>query len=76
VSVVPLESSGGPLLLEAGQVAALLGVGKTKVFEMMASGELPVVRIGRLVRVPRAELEQWVRERTERRGVWTERLAS
>jgi excisionase family DNA binding protein len=76
VSVVPLESSSGQLLLKAGEVAALLGIGRTRVFEMMASGELPVVQIGRLVRVPRSELEQWVRDRTERRGVWTERLAS
>jgi len=51
------------LLLRAEEVARLLGIGRTKVYELIGRGELPVVRIGRLVRVPRAELEQWIRDR-------------
>jgi excisionase family DNA binding protein len=60
-----------PLLLRAGEVAKLLGLGRSTVFAMLAAGELPVVRIGRSVRVPRAALERWVDERTDhdtRRG--------
>jgi excisionase family DNA binding protein len=53
-----------PLLLRAGDVAKLLGLGRSKVFAMLAAGELPVVRIGRSVRVPRAALERWIDERT------------
>jgi excisionase family DNA binding protein len=53
-----------PLLLKAADVAKLLGLGRTKVFAMLAAGELPVVRIGRSVRVPRAALERWVVEHT------------
>jgi len=53
-----------PLLLRAAEVARLLGVGRTKVFEMMAAGELPVIRMGRCVRVPRRELHEWLRQRT------------
>ncbi len=49
-----------PLLLRAGEVAKLLGLGRSKVFAMLAAGELPVMRIGRSVRVPRAALEGWV----------------
>lgn len=52
------------MLLRAGEVAELLGLGRTKVFEMLAAGELPTVRIGRCVRVPRSELEAWVRSIT------------
>ena len=33
-------------------------------FQMMATGELPCVRIGRAVRVPRSALERWVRAQT------------
>jgi excisionase family DNA binding protein len=55
-----------PLLLRAGDVAKLLGLGRSKVFAMLAAGELPVVRIGRSVRVPRAALERWIDERTWR----------
>jgi excisionase family DNA binding protein len=55
-----------PLLLKAGDVAKLLGLGRSKVFAMLAVGELPVIRIGRSVRVPRAALEDWIAERTQR----------
>jgi excisionase family DNA binding protein len=54
-----------PLLLRSGEVAKLLGLGRSTVFAMLAAGELPVVRIGRSVRVPRAALERWVDERTD-----------
>ena len=54
-----------PLLLKAGDVAKLLGLGRSKVFGMLAVGELPVVRIGRSVRVPRAALEDWIAEHTQ-----------
>jgi len=53
-----------PVLLRAQEVAKILGIGRTKVFEMLATGELPVLRIGRSVRVPRGELHEWVRQRT------------
>ncbi|HUY74674.1 MAG TPA: excisionase family DNA-binding protein [Candidatus Dormibacteraeota bacterium] len=45
------------LLLRVGEVAQLLNLGRTRTFELIASGELPVVRIGRAVRVPRNELD-------------------
>jgi excisionase family DNA binding protein len=54
-----------PLLLKAGDVAKLLGLGRSKVFTMLAVGELPVVRIGRSVRVPRAALDDWIAEHTQ-----------
>ncbi len=57
-----------PLLLKAGDVAKLLGLGRSKVFAMLAVGELPVIRIGRSVRVPRAALEHWIAEHTQDSG--------
>jgi excisionase family DNA binding protein len=54
-----------PLLLKAGDVAKLLGLGRSKVFAMLAVGDLPVIRIGRSVRVPRAALEDWIAEHTQ-----------
>src|SRR5262249_7142281 len=53
-----------PLLLKAGEVASLLGISRSTAFVMMASGELPVIRIRRSVRVPRDALYGWIRERT------------
>jgi len=55
-----------PLLLKAGDVAKLLGLGRSTVFAMLGVGELPVIRIGRSVRVPRAALEDWIAEHTQR----------
>jgi excisionase family DNA binding protein len=52
------------ILLRAAEVAAALGVGRATAYELMASGALPTVRIGRTVRVPRAGLEAWVRRQT------------
>jgi len=53
-----------PLLLRAEEAARLLSLGRSKVFEMMAAGELPgVVRFGRAVRISRAALEAWIKER-------------
>lgn len=50
-------------LLRPDEVRKILGVGRTKLYEMVRTGELPVIRIGRLVRIPRAELDRWLGER-------------
>jgi len=52
------------LLMRAEEVARVLGLGRSKVYELMQSGALPVVRIGRSVRVARVALEEWVRTNT------------
>jgi excisionase family DNA binding protein len=52
-------------LLRVEEVARVLGIGRTKAFEMVARRELPVIRMGRLVRVPRAALAAWIADRTE-----------
>ena len=41
-----------PLLLTIREAAALLSVGRTTVYELIAEGELETVHIGRSVRVP------------------------
>ncbi len=71
----PSQPTEFALLLDSRQVAQLLGIGRTKAFELMARGELPVVRIGRCVRVSRAGLAVWIAERTAHCGT-PERLRS
>ena len=56
------------LLLNADQVAKMIGMGRTKVYEMMAAEELPVVRIGTAVRVPKQRLLQWIDRNTREQG--------
>ena len=54
-----------PLLLRAEEGARILGISRSKFFELMARNEIPgVVRIGRCVRVSRLSLERWVREQS------------
>ena len=60
MSQAPQLVVGEPLLLRADEAASLLAIGRTKVFEMMAAGELPVIRIGRCVRIPKDQLERWI----------------
>jgi excisionase family DNA binding protein len=45
-------AGNGPLLLTIRETAALLSVGRTTVYELVAAGELETVHIGRSVRVP------------------------
>ncbi len=56
------------ILLRAEEVASALSIGRSKAYEMIASGELPVVRIGRSVRGSAEALREWVEDRTSDRA--------
>jgi len=51
------------LLLSVPEVAKTLGLGRTKVYELIAMEGLPVVRFGRAVRVSVTSLQQWIEQR-------------
>lgn len=59
------ENDATVVLLKARQVATLLGISRSQAYAMMATGRLPIVRIGRSVRVPKAALIEWIRNNTE-----------
>ena len=56
-----------PLLLSIPDVAASLGLGRSKVYELIAKEGLPVIRFGRSVRVSAASLQKWVEQREQHR---------
>lgn len=58
------QLANAPLLIDSREVARLLGIGRTKAFTMMARDELPVIRIGRCVRVSREALVLWISNQT------------
>ena len=58
-----------PLLLSIPDVAASLGLGRSKVYELIAKEGLPVIRFGRSVRVSAASLQKWV-EQNENTSSW------
>ncbi len=50
-----------PLLVSIAESCVLLGIGRTKVYELVAAGELKTRLIGRRRMVPRAELERFIK---------------
>lgn len=48
------------LLLDVREVASLLGCGRTYVYGMIQRGELPVVKLGRLTRIPASSVADMV----------------
>jgi excisionase family DNA binding protein len=51
---------GERLLYRVGEAAELLGIGKSKAWELVARGDLPSVKIDGARRVPRSGLENYV----------------
>jgi excisionase family DNA binding protein len=47
------------LLYDTREAARLLSISRTKVYELMASGQLESVRIGRSRRIPAEELRRF-----------------
>jgi excisionase family DNA binding protein len=64
----PHEGEPQRLLLRIPEVAETLGIGRTKIYELIATGELPTIRVGRAVRISVSALQKWVEER-EQQGV-------
>jgi excisionase family DNA binding protein len=60
------SSSIAPMLLTVRQVEAALQLGRTRTYELLRSGEIPVRRIGRLIRVSRSALEEWIAQTSGR----------
>jgi excisionase family DNA binding protein len=63
---VDFESGDGgsvgrlPMLLTVRDVEAELQLGRTRTYELLRSGEIPALRIGRALRIPREALERWI----------------
>ena len=53
-----------PLLLDPVEVGKLLSLSRPKVCDMVRSGQIPSVRIGRSVRIPRDLLIDWIQHTT------------
>lgn len=53
-----------PLLLKVPDAAAMLGVGRSTLYELIQTGDLVAVRIGRSVRIPARAIREYA-ERLE-----------
>jgi excisionase family DNA binding protein len=52
-----------PWLLTIPEVAIALGLGRTKVYELIAFDGLPVIKLGGATRVSAASLQKWIEQR-------------
>jgi len=55
------------LLLKPSEVAKVLGIGRSLIYELIARREIPSVRLGRCLRVPTESLKQWLKDQETRR---------
>ncbi len=51
------------LLLTVEEAARRLGIGRSFAWELVRKGELPSIRLGRLVRIPVRTLDEWVQRK-------------
>ena len=59
-----LEAAPSPGLLTIPQVAEYLGVCRAHVYKLINNG-LPVIRLGRLVRIHMTSLQRWLQDQEE-----------
>ncbi len=46
--------------LKVPEIAGVLRIARSRAYELVGSGEIPSIRIGRSVRVNRRELDAWL----------------
>lgn len=57
-----------PMLLTVKDLEIELQLGRTRTYELVRSGVIPTIRIGRSVRIPREALRRWVDTQTSADG--------
>ena len=55
------QQSVEPICVRINDAARMIGVGRTKLYELISSGELETVKIGKATRVTTASLYELVR---------------
>lgn len=56
--------SGESPLLRVREVAALLGVSRSRVYDLIGKGAIPAIRIDGALRVPRSAWDEWLGAKT------------
>lgn len=53
-----------PICVRINDAARMIGVGRTKLYELISSGELEAVKIGKATRITTASLNELVKRRS------------
>ena len=62
------ERTAPPLTMTVEETADALGIGRTLAYELVTRGELPALRLGRRIVIPRSAIEELVNARTTQAG--------
>ena len=54
-----------PICVKVNDAARMIGVGRTKLYELIASGEIEVVKLGKSTRITTASLHKMVMRQRE-----------
>lgn len=54
------SADGGPLLVSIAHTVELTGCSRSLIYELIATGTLRAVKVGRRTLIPHAELRRWV----------------
>lgn len=54
-----------PLLLDMEQAMEVLALGRSKIYELVETEGLPIIRLGKSIRFPYKALEQWIEQRMQ-----------
>ena len=60
VSTVPYSIDELPLVLRVDELSVALGIGRNTAYELVRSGQIRSIRIGRQLRIPRNELQRFL----------------
>jgi excisionase family DNA binding protein len=58
----------GKLLLSPDETCETLGVKRGTLFKLLASGEIPSIKLGKLRRIPREGLTDWVKRQVDQQA--------
>ncbi|AKM11024.1 helix-turn-helix domain-containing protein [Croceicoccus naphthovorans] len=53
-----------PICVRVNDAARMIGIGRTKLYELISSGELETVKIGKATRITTASLQELIKQRT------------
>jgi len=53
-----------PLAVRVREACRLTGIGRSKLYELIAAGELRIIKVGSITLIPLAGLQQFLEQRT------------
>lgn len=59
---MPTTTADAPIAYRPREAARILGIGRSRFYELLAAGEIRARKLGHITLVPRAELERYLEQ--------------